>query len=409
MRKHFAFSACLLASATTTVFAQAPIASLGAAPSAPPLACAALADTTARLACYDNWARANAAQTALAANSPVATSAAASVATTTLASTPASTTTTSSTAAAVVSGVSSAPIIELSSAGRAAVQPSEITRFWDLEKSSARDTFQLRGYRPISLAVVTANQVNTLPSSPTQGAPANPVAYSATEMKINLSVRTKIASGLLRRDDQALSDSIWFGYSQQSYWQLFNGDISRPFRATDHEPELIYVFGHNSPLPGGFTYRMSGAGLVHQSNGQSLPLSRSWNRVYLMAAADKITAGGNRFTLQAKGWHRLPEKAIKDDNPDISDYIGRAELAGTWSFDSGAGADMRTHTLGATVRHSLKSQGRGSVRLEYLRSLGAANSGLRFSAQLFSGYGDSLIDYNRNRTVLSLGLSLVDW
>ena len=29
--------------------------------------------------------------------------------------------------------------------------------------------------------------------------------------------------------------------------------------------------------------------------------------------------------------------------------------------------------------------------------------------QLFNGYGDSLLDYNRRRTVLSIGLSLVDF
>ena len=57
----------------------------------------------------------------------------------------------------------------------------------------------------------------------------------------------------------------------------------------------------------------------------------------------------------------------------------------------------------------MKSPGRGSVKLEYLRSLGSANSGLRFHTQLFSGYGDSLIDYNVKRNVLSVGLSLVDW
>lgn len=302
-----------------------------------------------------------------------------------------------------------ASVIELSSAGRAYVQPSEITRFWDLEKTSARETFQLRGYRPISLAIVGANGVNTLPYSPTNGSTPSAAPYSPTELKINLSVRTKLASGLLHREDQSLSDSIWFGYSQQSYWQLFNSKLSRPFRATDHEPELVYVFGHNRTLPGGFTYRMSGAGLVHQSNGQSLPLSRSWNRVYLMAAADKITQRGDRLTLQVKGWQRLPEAGGKDDNPDISNKVGRAELSGTWSFDTGAGSELSTHTLGATLRHSLKSEGNGSLKLEYLRSLGAAGSGLRFHTQLFSGYGDSLIDYNRRRTVLIVGLSLVDW
>ena len=36
-------------------------------------------------------------------------------------------------------------------------------------------------------------------------------------------------------------------------------------------------------------------------------------------------------------------------------------------------------------------------------------SNLRFHTQLFHGYGDTLVDYNRKRTVLSIGLSLVDF
>jgi phospholipase A1/A2 len=376
MKKRRIFSAaCVAAAALAQAQTSVPV----------PMSCAAISDSTARLACYDQWAQQQASPPTL----PAANTAAAN-------STP-------------PTAPITAPVITLTTAGRAVVQPSEITRFWDLEKASAKEKFQLRAYRPISLSIATADRVNTLPSSPTNGSPANAVAYRATEMKINLSVRTKLATGLLHLDNQPLSDSLWFGYSQQSYWQLFNSGLSRPFRATDHEPELIYVFGHNRPLPGGWTYRMSGAGLVHQSNGQSLPLSRSWNRAYIMAAADNITASGNRFTLQAKAWQRLPERADKDDNPDISNFIGRAELAGTWSFDTGSQKDATTHTLGLTLRHSLRSQGRGSIKLDYLRSLGDANSSLRFHTQLFSGYGDSLIDYNRRRTVLSVGLSLVDW
>lgn len=36
-------------------------------------------------------------------------------------------------------------------------------------------------------------------------------------------------------------------------------------------------------------------------------------------------------------------------------------------------------------------------------------TGLRYHVQLFNGYGDSLLDYNKRRNVLSVGLSLVDW
>src|SRR5690606_17517913 len=141
------------------------------------------------------------------------------------------------------------------------------------------------------------------------------------------------------------------GYTQQSHWQLFNKKISRPFRSTDHEPELTYIFPHFLSLPGGWTYRMSGAGLVHQSNGQSLPLSRSWNRVYLLGAADKIADNGDRFTLQARVWSRINGSNSRDDNPGISDYIGRGELVGRWSFDTGVGTDTVLHTLGLTLRH----------------------------------------------------------
>ncbi len=293
---------------------------------------------------------------------------------------------------------------------RAEAQPSDITRFWDLEHATARDTFELRAYRPVTLGLVGGSNVNTQPTSPSEGRTASDArAYRSAEVKLNLSVRTKVVSGALRSGDDPLRDSLWFGYTQQSYWQLFTPDLSRPFRSTDHEPELVYVFPQFLSLPGGWTYRMTGAGVVHQSNGQSLPLSRSWNRVYLVAAADKIAANGDRFTLQARLWQRLDEKPGSDDNPDISKFIGRGEIAGRWSFDQGVGEGRTVHALGLTVRSAFKANGRGSTRLEYLRSLGRADDGLRFYTELFSGYGHTLIDYNVRRTVLTMGLSLIDW
>ena len=165
---------------------------------------------------------------------------------------------------------------------------------------------------------------------------------------------------------------------------------------------MIYVYPTDAQLPFGWRWRYSGAGLVHQSNGQSNPLSRSWNRVYLMTGMEL----DNRWNVRARVWKRLPESATSDDNPGISDYVGRGELQVFWNVN-------QNNTLGATVRHSLSSAGRGSARLEWLQTLGTGlgggKSNLRLHTQLFSGYGDSMIDYNHKRTVLSLGLSLVDF
>lgn len=280
---------------------------------------------------------------------------------------------------------------------------SEMSRFWELEAGTDCGTFGIRGFRPISLSWIASNSVNTQPASTSPGhtaATAQP--YSPSETRIQLSVRTKIAQGLLTRQPW-LRDSLWFGYTQQSYWQLFNGGLSRPFRSTDHEPEITYVYPTDAPLPLGWRLRYSGLSLMHHSNGQDLPLSRSWNRVVLMAGMEH----GSQFRLQGRLWKRHNEKAAGDDNPAISDLVGRAELAGIWNVN-------KDNTLGFTLRHSLNADANGSVRLEWLRSIANDGTvghptGLRLHTQLFSGYGDSLVDYNRRRTVLSIGLSLVDW
>ena len=281
---------------------------------------------------------------------------------------------------------------------------SEMSRFWELEAGTYCGTFGIRGYKPISLSVIGSNSVNTQPDSvlPDHRAPSA-LAYNTTETRIQLSVRTKIAEGMLTQNQPQRRDSLWFGYTQQSHWQIFSGDLSRPFRTTDHEPELIYIYPTDLDLPGNWRLRYAGLSLNHQSNGQPLPLSRSWNRAILMAGMEN----GREFQLSGKLWYRLPENSETDDNPEISDLVGRSELTGLWNPDL-------KNTFGITVRHALRSNANGSVKLEWLRNLNSTDAsgrsgGLRFHTQVFSGYGDSLIDYNRRRTVLSVGLSLVDW
>lgn len=277
---------------------------------------------------------------------------------------------------------------------------SDLSRFWELEPGADCGTFGIRGYRPISLGLVGANRVNRLPTS---GNDTNNALTSqdfrTTELRLQLSVRTKVAQGLLV-DTPEKRDSLWFGYSQQSYWQLFTPALSRPFRSTDHEPEVVYVAPLQSAMPGQWRVRYTGLAITHHSNGQSLPLSRSWNRATLMAGAEH-----GPVQLHARLWRRLPEGGT-DDNPNITDYIGRAELRAEWQAGGG-------NLWAVTARHSLRSAGRGSVRLEWFRSLTdketGAPGGLQLHTQLFSGYGDSLLDFNRSRLMFSVGLSLVDW
>lgn len=339
-------------------------------------ACTGIADASARLACFDRWSAAPSqppSQPPSPAPAPAAPAA------------------------------SEAPLARDDGRDRCHQgDRSALSRFWELERDTSCDVFGIRGYRPISLSVVRGSTVNDQPASgnPLNNAPA-PLAYRRTETRIQLSVRTKLAQGLLTSGDGP-RDSLWFGYTQQSYWQVFTPALSRPFRNTDHEPEFVYVYPATASLPGGWRLRYAGLGLVHQSNGQSLPLSRSWNRVYAMTGAEH--PGG--FTVNARLWQRIPEDAATDDNPRISDYVGRAEISGSWDVNP-------RHTFALTLRNNLRGFGKGSVRLEWMRKIESQApsplGSLRWHVQLFSGYGDSLLDFNRRRTVLGVGLSLVDW
>lgn len=283
---------------------------------------------------------------------------------------------------------------------------SELSRFWELQPGSDCGMFTLRSYRPTSLAIVTSNSVNARPSSSAPGYTAvTAPPYQRTENRFSISLRTKIAKGIFKdgavaEDDQ---DSLWFGYTQQSYWQMYTSAVSGAFRTTDHEPELVYIYPHRTALPGGWTYRLSGLGLVHQSNGQAPPLHRDWDRAYLLGAAEKTLGPDSSLTLQGRLWQRVRPFGAVDANPGIENYVGRAELSGGWHVN-------KANSLSATVRHSLRSTANGSTRLEWMFAPNlAAYSSLRYHVQYFSGYGDSLLDFNRRRSVLSVGLSLVDW
>lgn len=270
-------------------------------------------------------------------------------------------------------------------------QASYLDEFWELGPERKRGAFNFIGFRPnYFLPVHVSSRFNRQPASPAAGHTGELPDYHNPEAKLQISVRTKLAEGLVLP-----GADLWFAYTQQSLWQLYSGSISRPFRSTSHEPEVIYVVPTPLELPLGWKLKMTGIGLAHQSNGQTLPLSRSWNRWY-------ATGGIENGDLAVTGRYnvRIRESDGNDDNPDLTDYRGRTELLALWSPGS--------YTLSALWRTNFTR--RGSLQLDLSAPVNAKDpKGLRWYAQAFSGYGESLIDYNFRQTSLGLGLSLFGW
>jgi phospholipase A1/A2 len=273
---------------------------------------------------------------------------------------------------------------------------SFLSRTWELERVDKRGTFEFSSYQQsYFFPLHVSDGINRAPTSPAPGRTVNNLPpYKTTEAKLQLSFKTKLVQSI-----GPLGSDLWFGYTQQALWQLWAGNISTPFRSVDYEPELILTGPVPPPLQDlpllssfGWKFRMLNLGLAHQSNGQTQPSSRSWNRVYLMGGFEK-----DDFSVLAKFNRRLPER--DDDNPDLTDFVGRAELQGVWR--------LKQQTLSLRLRNNLQASGKGSVQFDWQFPLAGEN--LKGHIQLFSGYGETLLDYNYKRNTASFGLTLIDW
>jgi len=276
--------------------------------------------------------------------------------------------------------------------GESPSQSSAMAKIWELGPNDKRNTFVVRTYQPnFLLPVHHTSNINRAPHSPTQPAGAANNSYRNIEAKLQISLRAKIVENLFLP-----GADLWVAYTQRSLWQLWDAESSSPFRSTDYQPEVIYVVPvpeRLGKLPLGWRLRMLQAGFAHQSNGQSDPLSRSWNRLTAGAGFEH----GN-FSLQVRGNQRVRVHG-RDDNPDLADYIGRAEFNLAWS------PGLPTFSL--SWRTTLNSASRGSLQLDLSYPVFANQpEGLRWYAQLFHGYGETLLDYNQRQTSLGLGLTL---
>ncbi len=189
---------------------------------------------------------------------------------------------------------------------------------------------------------------------------------------------------------------LFFGYTQKSFWQAYDRASSSPFRETNYNPELFYRWSPQRLKFHGFGLDL---GLDHESNGRSHPESRSWNRVFATAFLPK-----NNELYMLKLWWRVPEEPKSgpddprgDDNPDILDYYGYGEFDYRRQF--GAHKQMLHLKLRANP-----ASGRGALQVNW--SVPAQNNYTFWMVQLFHGYGDSLIDHDREITRIGIGLML---
>ena len=275
----------------------------------------------------------------------------------------------------------------------AAAAYTPLSQMYDLDANDPHGILTVREHNPMYLMPVWYNgSPNYAPSSPTRGAVSQErfSDQKRIETKMQVSFKSKIAEDLFKsRAD------LWFGYTQKSDWQIYNqGRRSAPFRNTDYEPEIFITQPVKAQLPWGGRLRMLGVGFAHQSNGQSRPESRSWNKVYAMAGME-----WGKLTVIPRVWMRLFDSSGEDnDNPDLTKYLGYGDVKLQYRLND-------KHNFSTTLRYNPKS-GYGAAEAAYTFPIKGKLQGV---VRGFHGYGESLIDYNHKQSGIGFGLMFNGW
>jgi len=266
---------------------------------------------------------------------------------------------------------------------------SMFDKAWAFDPSSAR--YDISFYAPNYFLIgrYTTN-LNTAPFEPLVGggALAPGTELDSTEAAFQLSFKFR----LWTTDDRRWG--AWVAYTQQSQWQLYNdsGDASRPFRETNYMPELI--LSHKPGLQwGDLQWNLVNLAFNHQSNGRTDKISRNWDR---LIASFGVEQGD--LAVLGRLWWRIPESSDSDGNPTIADYYGWGDLSAIYKW--------RGQSVAAMIRGN-PSTGKGAGQLTWTSAplLGP----IRGYVKLFSGYGETLIDYNWRQTTIGAGVTLNDW
>ena len=270
-------------------------------------------------------------------------------------------------------------------------QLRNMTERWELDTTAVRGTFLITPYKPIYVLLgkyssFPNDQPTSENNSPEYVVPES-INYDNVELKFQLSFKTKVLQKALWG-----SADLWVAYTQKSFWQIYNAKLSRPFRETNYEPEVILNFPLKFKIFG-FNTRMVGIAFNHLSNGKSDPLSRSVNRAIIHAGFDR-----KNWSIYVRTWFGMSDNS--GDNPDISDYMGRGDLNVIYAKNGNVFSFIGASNM------NFGSNPRGSAEFSWSYPI---KNNLKGFLQVSHGYGESLIDYNHSQTTVGIGVSLIEW
>ncbi|MCD6047279.1 MAG: phospholipase [Gammaproteobacteria bacterium] len=177
--------------------------------------------------------------------------------------------------------------------------------------------------------------------------------------------------------------SLNASYTQLSYWQFYAE--SQYFRETNYTPAVFF----SDNFLRNWQYNI---GVEHESNGRGGSAERSWNRAF----GDIIFSKDN-WMVDITPWILIFKNESSNlHNPDIQHYMGNGQILFTYKLGNNVLSFMSRNNLQSGFK-------RGAEEITWSHPIYS-----RFSlfVQGFSGFGQSLIEYNHYTNSVGVGFAL---
>lgn len=175
-------------------------------------------------------------------------------------------------------------------------------------------------------------------------------------------------------------------YTQLMMWQVYAK--SQYFRETNYMPEVFVTEHYDTHWTGRYS-------VIHDSNGRGGDMERSWNRVY----AETIYSNNN-WMMSVKPWVAIfQHDSTTVHNPDILRYMGHGEVMTAYKTEN----DL---VFSLMSRNNIESKfDRGAEEGTFSFPM---HGHFRGYVKVFSGYGQTLIEYNHYTNAVGIGVMLND-
>ncbi|TAL30002.1 MAG: hypothetical protein EPN93_20500 [Spirochaetes bacterium] len=226
-----------------------------------------------------------------------------------------------------------------------------------------------------------------------------------SKFQISIAYRMFLWTG--RKDDTGL----YFAYTQKSLWDLLNGKKSSPFVESNYSPEGFYrVALAGKTILGihftGLQYIQLGL-WQHESNGLgdgNGDNSRGWDRGYFEF---EYAIVNDHLFLIPRVWATYH---VANENSDITGYLGYGQLTLKTESNVAFLGDMYVGLAATGRKGEYKDINKGSIELTFVLSRikyryldHTTKSPLGLFVQFFTGYGETLLQYNRFNRVVRAG------